>query len=126
MANLTNEEYADMLLAYGRADGNAREAQRVYRERYPDRRVPHHDTFSRTYRRLRETGNLHYREPRLGTVRHNVEADESILQAFDEAPTTSIRNISGRLGVSIWKVWSVLRHHNKHAFHYTPVQGNLA
>lgn len=113
-----------MMLAYGKADCNSREARRVYQERYPDRRLPHHETFSTTYRRLRETGNLNFREPRVNVRQHNVEVDERILQAFDDDPTTSIRVVADGLNLSVWKVWSVLRADGRHAFHYTPVQGN--
>lgn len=123
MPTFSNEEYADMLLAYGRANCNAREARRIYQERYPDRRIPHHETFSTTYRRLRETGNLHHQEPRVSAVQHNVAVDEMILQAFDEEPTTSIRTVAARLNLTVWKVWAVLRADGRHAFHYTPVQG---
>lgn len=124
MPNFSNEEYADMLLAYGSANCNAREARRVYQERYPDRRLPHHETFSATYRRLRETGNLNLREPRVNVRQHNVQVDERILRAFDDDPTTSIRVVADRLNLTVWKVWSVLQADRKHAFHYTPVQGN--
>ncbi|GBP56313.1 Glutathione S-transferase 2 [Eumeta japonica] len=40
MAAFTNEEYADIMMAYGRADGNAREARRIYEERFPNKRLP--------------------------------------------------------------------------------------
>lgn len=125
MPNFSNEEYADMLLAYGSANCNAREARRIYQERYPNRRVPHHETFATTYRRLRETGNVHFQEPRVNVRQHNVAVDESILQAFEEDPTTSIRVVAERLNLSVWKVWSVLRQDGRHAYHYTPVQGNF-
>lgn len=123
MATFSNEEYADIVMAYGRANGVARAAQRIYQERYPNRRVPTRQTFQTTYRRLRETGNLNIREPRGIVVRHNVEVDEQILALFEEEPMRSIRNVASLLGISIWKVWKVLRQNDKHAFHYTPVQG---
>lgn len=123
MAAFTNEEYADMLLVYGQANCVARAAQRIYQERYPNRRVPTRHTFANTYRRLRETGNLHNNAPRGIMIRHNVEVDERILALFEEDPTRSIRNVASLLEISNWKVWKVLRQNNKHAFHYTPVQG---
>lgn len=123
MAAFTNEEYADMLLVYGQANCVARAAQRLYQERYPNRRVPTRNTFQNTYRRLRETGTVTMNVPRGVVVRHNVEIDERILALFEEDPTKSIRNVASSLGISIWKVWKVLRRNNKHAFHYTPVQG---
>ncbi|PZC73746.1 hypothetical protein B5X24_HaOG208930 [Helicoverpa armigera] len=83
-----------MLLAYGRANC---EARRIYQVRYPDRRIPHYETFSPTYRRLRGTGNLRHQEPRVSAVQHSVAVDEMILQAFDEELTTSIRIVAATL-----------------------------
>lgn len=123
MPHYTNEEYADMIMAYGAARGIGREAQRIYHEMHPNRRLPHHDTFSTTYRRLRETGNLNFQEPRINVRQHNAAIDERILQAFEEDPTTSIRAVARALNLNIWKVWSVLRDNERHAFHVTPVQG---
>ena len=38
--NLTNEELADMHMVYGAAHGNAREAVRLYQQRFPNRYLP--------------------------------------------------------------------------------------
>ncbi|CAG9789606.1 unnamed protein product [Diatraea saccharalis] len=104
------------------ANTNSREARRIYQERYPNRRVPSHQTFASTYRRLRQTGNLNFQEPRVNIRELNVAIDEQILGEFEQNPTTSIRQIAARLGLSKWKVWSVFRNDGRHAFHYTPVQ----
>ncbi|GBP87245.1 Presequence protease, mitochondrial [Eumeta japonica] len=64
MAAFTNEEYADIIMAYGRADGNAREARRIYEERFPNKRLPSRNIFQNTYQRLRETGNVQNNETR--------------------------------------------------------------
>jgi hypothetical protein len=41
---------------YGRANGNAHEASRMYQETIPNRRLPCSRTFSRIAQRLRERG----------------------------------------------------------------------
>lgn len=125
MATFTDEEYADIMMAYGKANGNAREAQRIYQERFRNRRLPSRYTFQNTFRRLRETGNMRNKEPRGVLLRHHVGIDEQILRFFEEDPTRSIRNVAELLEISIWKVWKVLRQNNKHAFHYTPMQGRI-
>lgn len=122
MAAFTNQEYADMLMAYGKADGNGREAKRIYEERFPTRRQPNRHTFETTFRRLRETGNLNRREPGV-TRQRNVADDERVLEAFNEDPTASIRTVAATLNLSAWKVWSVLHVNGMHPFHFTPVQG---
>ncbi|GBP37005.1 hypothetical protein EVAR_31003_1 [Eumeta japonica] len=40
MASFSAREYGEMIMCYGEAQGNAREALRIYVERYPDRRHP--------------------------------------------------------------------------------------
>lgn len=56
MPLFTFAEYADMHLMYGLAAGNAREAARLYAQRFPNRVLPDHRTFERVDRNLRETG----------------------------------------------------------------------
>ena len=58
MAHLSNEELADMHLAYGAANGNAREAARLYQERFPNRYLAGHRMFMAIHRRLREHGSF--------------------------------------------------------------------
>jgi len=52
----SNEEYADMHLAYGQANQVANIARRLYSERFPNRNLPNSRTFSTADRLLRETG----------------------------------------------------------------------
>jgi hypothetical protein len=51
------EEYADMHLMYGRADGNRALARRLYLETFPNRRLPNEKTFQRVDERLRGSSN---------------------------------------------------------------------
>ncbi|CAH2101225.1 unnamed protein product [Euphydryas editha] len=118
MAAFTNEEYADMLMAYGKADGNRREAKRICEMRFPNRRQPNRHTFETTFRRLRETGGAPG-----GARQRNIANDECTLEAFEEDPTASIRTVAATLNLSAWKVWSVLHANGMHPFHYTLVQG---
>ncbi|GFX36893.1 DUF4817 domain-containing protein [Trichonephila clavipes] len=58
MAEYTNAEKADMILAYGATDCNVRAAQRLYAERHPVRRTPAHTMFARLHQQLCETGSF--------------------------------------------------------------------
>ena len=82
MANYSKEEYVEMTMAYGLARGLAREAQRVYQERHPNRKLPYHHTFSTTYRRMPETVSVNFREPRINLRQNNVAIDDQILQGL--------------------------------------------
>ncbi|GFT56148.1 transposable element Tc3 transposase [Trichonephila clavipes] len=58
MAEYTNAEKADMILAYGATDCNGRAAQRLYAERHSVRRTPAHTMFARLHQQLCETGSF--------------------------------------------------------------------
>ena len=47
-----------MHLAYGAATGNARQAARLYQERFPNRYIPGHRMFSNLHQRLRDNGRF--------------------------------------------------------------------
>ena len=50
-----------MHLVYGATFTTGRAAHRLYRDRYPNRRIPHHTTFSSIHRRLCQSGTVHRR-----------------------------------------------------------------
>ena len=50
----TFAEMADIHFFYGRANGNAHEARRLYQETFPNRRLPCSRALWRTAQRLRE------------------------------------------------------------------------
>lgn len=108
---------------YGKADRNGSLAQRLYQERYPDRRVPNVRVFYNTYRRLGETGRVQRSEPGTNSGRYSASEEELILQAFENDTTTSIRAVSRNLGISKWKVWTTMHSEGKYPFHGTGVQG---
>nr|WP_253308809.1 DUF4817 domain-containing protein [Rickettsia endosymbiont of Ceutorhynchus assimilis] len=122
MATFSYAEYADILFIYGFSNGNAAEAQREYVRRFPNRRIPHVSVFGATYRRISESGSLQ-RVECVGAPPADVNIDGEILRLLEEGPTTSTRKISRQLGVSQWKVWSVIHQNGLHPFHHTPVQG---
>lgn len=125
MVNYTNAEMADMHLAYGAANGNARRARRIYQERYPNRRVPSHPTFTRIHRTLSEIGRFDARSNVGGhevarIVRDN--AEDAVLNYFQANRRASIRSCASDVGISRSSVWRILHNHNLHAFHYQRVQ----
>ncbi|EZA53585.1 hypothetical protein X777_06941 [Ooceraea biroi] len=52
------QELADIHFYYGRANGNALAARRLYSEAFPNRRLPYHTTFTRIHQHLREHGKF--------------------------------------------------------------------
>lgn len=119
----TAREYAEMHFIYGLCDGNARQAARVYRERYPDRdRYPDHRIFlrvSNAYLEGRIPGSaIHEGRPR-------VVDEHQILADVEENPTTSVRRISRRTGVARSTVHRILKRNSLYPYHVQRVQALL-
>ncbi|GFU74391.1 DUF4817 domain-containing protein [Trichonephila clavipes] len=81
MAEYTNAEKADMILAYGATDCNGRAAQRLYAERSPVRRTPAHTMFARLHQQLCETGSFQKAARNLDRTART-ELNEEILQIW--------------------------------------------
>jgi len=124
MEGVSNAELADMHLVYGAANGNSREAVRIYAERHPNRHVPSRQTFTAIHRRLREYGSFH--RPRPEGRRHRRVADpdkvEYVLEYFRNNPTSSTRSCARALHLSKTTVWQVLHDSGQHPFHFQRVQ----
>ena len=113
-----------MGLLYCATDGNLREAQRRYRELFPDRRVPNYQTFAATDRRMREYGIRDV--PRSGRQQlHGVAIEDNILQLVDDDPTISSRRISAAVGISQTSVWRLIRSQQLQLFHLQKVHDLL-
>lgn len=123
--NLSNEELADMHLMYGEAGGNAAEAVRRYRERFPNRYVPGSRMFTAIDRRLREHGG--FTVVRRGRARPVLDAiEEDVLEYFADRNRASTRAAARDLGIpNHAAVWRVLNANNLHPFHFQTVQDLL-
>lgn len=115
-------EYAEMHYVYGFCDGNARAAQREYHVRYPERRVPSPAVFSRLHQRLLERGTVYKQPSEVGPARQNVNVDELVLNMVEDNPQISSRQLASEVGVSQWKVLSILHENQFHPYHFTQVQ----
>jgi hypothetical protein len=92
----TFKEMAGMHLIYGRAYGNSREARRLYQQSFPQRHLPHWQTFVNIDRRLRETRTFkpvtaNWGRP-LSVQTPNLE--ENILHHIEQDPASSTRRIA--------------------------------
>jgi transposase len=119
--HFSNEEYADMIFMYGFCNGNSRAAKREYQRRFPNRRVPHFQTFAYVYQFSREHGKF----PTVANpehVRRVVHRENEILQVVDNNPSTSIRRVSHQLGVPRSTVWRAIKKENLYPFHVQKVQ----
>ncbi|EZA50289.1 hypothetical protein X777_11300 [Ooceraea biroi] len=109
------EELADIHFLYGRANGNALAAWRFYATAFPNRRLPHHTTFTRIHQQLRENGKFEACRNNSGRDRvvRRPQIEEQILNSFEESASTSTRQIANTLQVSKLTIWRVL-HDNQY------------
>lgn len=127
MAIFTNSEMAEMHFMYGLANGNAREARRLYMERYPNRVIPNQRIFSNIHRRLVETGCVNKKSfdgGRPRTVR-TPQIEEAVLNEIEEHPSTSTRIIGKQLNISHQVIWRILRESLLYPYHIQRVQALL-
>lgn len=127
MENYTNSEMADMHFIYGLANGNAREARRLYMERYPNRLIPNHRMFPNIHRRLVETGTFNKNINDAGRPRtvRTPQIEEAVLNEVNEHPDTSTRKISEHLNISHQVVWRILNDSLLYPYHIQRVQALL-
>lgn len=127
MVNFTNAEMADLHFMYGRANGNFLEACRFYTEMYPNRRPPHHSTFTRLHQRLHESGTFEKRS--LDTGRHRQirtpELEVAVLNIIEAQPETSTRKIAAELNTCASTVWRILKEQQLYPYHIQRVQALL-
>ncbi|GFV81880.1 DUF4817 domain-containing protein [Trichonephila clavipes] len=91
MAEYTNAEKADMILAYGATDCNGRAAQRLYDERHPVRRTPAHTMFARLHQQLCETGSFQKAARNRDRTARTELYEEIVLDMVETTPSLSTR-----------------------------------
>lgn len=123
MEHFTLEEFVDIHLTFGEARKNGREAQRIYRERFPLRRLPQHNTFLRVHNRLLETGS--FKPQNMGNnnrLRRTPAFEEEVLNRVEEDPTASSRTVARDMGCDHMAVWRVLHEQHLYPYHLQRVQ----
>ncbi|GFX09365.1 uncharacterized protein TNCV_1887781 [Trichonephila clavipes] len=104
MAEYTNAEKADMILAYGATDYNVRAAQRLYAERHPVRRTPAHTMFARLHQQLCETGSFQKAARNRDWTARTELNEEIVLDMVETTPSLSTRecDFAPRQAFSQW------------------------
>ena len=104
-------ELADMHLVYSATFTSGPATQRLYRDRYPNSRIPHHTTFSNIHGRLCQSGTVHRWVNVQGRGRFvpTLEAGEAVLQYVENNPSVSTRDIARYFHMSHVIVWRFCR-----------------
>ena len=108
---------------YSLAQGNGREARRLYLERFPNRRFSSHPTFASFDRRLRETGSFAISNICIGHSRfvRTSETEEYILDRFQEYLLQVLEQWQQKF-LCPTTVWRVLREERIQLFRLQRVQ----
>ncbi|GBM32118.1 hypothetical protein AVEN_11908-1 [Araneus ventricosus] len=124
MATYSNQEKAGMHFMYGVANGNALEAERLHRQRFPRRHLPDRKMFYLLHRCLCETGSFVTGMHDTGRGRRvrTPQVVEDILQRVRDRPDISTREVSRAVNVLPSIVWRVLRDEGLHYYHVQKVQ----
>jgi hypothetical protein len=104
-------DYVEMLIIFGECGRNAREAARIFSDRFPDRPSPGHKTILRVLARAQETGKV---LPNRNEIGGGARTARTL--ANEEAILNIVEDISSR------SVHRVLNENILHSFHYTRVQ----
>lgn len=88
-------EYHDMHFYYGRANANVLLARQYYMDSYPNRNVPHSQTFTNVHRRLGECETFKVFNGNRGRSRtvRSVDQEETVLDIIDENLSTSAEKL---------------------------------
>jgi hypothetical protein len=128
MVEYSNSDLTDMHFFYGRANGNGREAQRLYQEAFPNRPQPSFKIFGRLHARLSENGS--FKSNLNGQGRPSVVAtpqlEVRVLNLVEENPSLSSRRIARQVGVrSHATILRILHSQQLYPYHIQRVQALL-
>ncbi|GFX12008.1 hypothetical protein TNCV_2997921 [Trichonephila clavipes] len=101
MGDFTYAENADM--HYDLEKGNGRDALRMYRSQFPNRRILVHRIFQRLHHQLRETRLFHVTSQRWSTkscTQSKPECILSILNVVYDRPESSTRSVAHHVSVN--------------------------
>jgi hypothetical protein len=118
MAVFDLPELTNMIMCYGVARGNGREALCIYQQRFPHRNHPHHTVFVPLHQCLR--GMRSPRPRNVGGGWCNVrttELEDEVLERNADKPSTGTCAVAHAMGTSQSWVCQVLWEQNLHAYH---------
>ena len=114
----SNEEAYDMLLILGECRGTFIAAERLWRERYPDRTPHSRNVFSRLAKRIKIKGVVQPQHNKGTQIRRPImdERTVEILASTELNPYDSLRRREQDSGVSKISVWRILKNNKFHPY----------
>lgn len=123
LTEFSPREIADIHYYYGMSRGHTTVARSAYINAFPSRLIPSARNFQEVHRKLSNIGlglARDRREQQATIIDHSIE--EAVLNDLFADPTTSIRRLALRHGISKTSVWRILKKKGLHPYHYQRVQ----
>ncbi|XP_026825353.1 uncharacterized protein LOC113562003 [Ooceraea biroi] len=114
----SNEEAYDMLLILGECRGTFSGAERLWRERYPDRTPHSRNVFSRLAKRIRTKGVIQPEHNKSRQIHRPIRDEKTaeILALVELNPHDSLRRRERDSGVSRDIIWRIMRANKFHPY----------
>ncbi|XP_050684453.1 zinc finger protein 888-like [Leptidea sinapis] len=118
-----NEEYSDMVRAYATSNESIRGAINLYREKFPNRRIPSYYLMLDVNQRLRLFGRLTESPSRKGQrKRRPFKQQQSIIEYLKDNPDQSPQCVAKRFGVSQQSIMKLCSKQHLNLIHLKNVQ----
>lgn len=100
---LSNAELTDVHFMYGLANGDAKLAAKLYKEKFPERRCPHYLLFPEIDRRLRKRGSLKKKKHKKKTTGSTSKLKYNIVESEKENSDLTIKIQKSLVGDNLKK-----------------------
>lgn len=123
MVQFSNAEKLDMICIYGEARRNAKEAVRIYANRYPDRRLPSDKTFTSLAKSLAQNGCFNERTRKKQKTATDEDHTVAVLGQMVLEPHSSTRQVAMECDISKSSIQRILSENKFHPYKIHLVQG---
>lgn len=116
--NYSKNELVDMIFVLGEADKNCLLAERLYRTKYPERRIPSPRCFQSAMERFISTGSVEYLKRKVvNRITTNDDKELEVLLEVEENPQVSSRTLALLCNTSQSTVSRTMRKYKFHPYH---------
>lgn len=118
----SNEDKFDMVACFISSNQNCSVTERMYLQKYPERRQPNKRTFKKLVANLKAYGS--FKKPVVSRRKTgNEETVQNVLLAVTEDPGTSVRRIEQNIGIPKSTTHHILKKQKLHPYKYRICQG---
>lgn len=120
--NFLIQELTDMIFVLGASDKNCLLAQRIYQQKFPDRRQPRKETLENLLQRFTRTGSVAYEKSERLKNAMSQDNEMTVMLKVTEDPHISTREISKQTDISRTVVQKILSKNKMHPYRIQRMQ----